>query len=380
MARSISYGIGQYRFNPTFNYIDLKQTFDGSHPDTDFNDISYYRNSLGRINYQDVLLQFKPPTNGNSSNSQWLQYNQSYYVELTVPQHKQYDIYLDLKLCAEVNNTVDTERYQSIKQLIIPATPQPDDFLSKVLLFEDPSDLEKVRASVLDNEHILDTVPTENAFSDKRLHEAYQYADPNSKSVSYWYVTENNTSQPIWKIISNKTLGNLTQGWKVNETGSDQIDISREFGSTITFKFAFSPKFNLSGGFPYLLLETDRTGNESYILQYTGDDGVTYQGTCLDINQIKVKVYQVSNLLLDAANGLSQIQAGTELNHIAVWGHPEQILTINGEEIKIGKSGFYELKDFNITNLGIVVEKQQSSDINNVRDTFTIDYEYKITN
>ena len=46
-------------------------------------------------------------------------------------------------------------------------------------------------------------------------------------------------------------------------------------------------------------------------------------------------------------------------------------MTINGEEIKIGPSGFYEIKDYDITSLGMVVE---DPDV----DRFTIDYEYKV--
>jgi hypothetical protein len=44
-------------------------------------------------------------------------------------------------------------------------------------------------------------------------------------------------------------------------------------------------------------------------------------------------------------------------------------LAINGEQIQIGKNGLYELDDFNITNLGVVVKDY---DI----DKFSIDYEF----
>lgn len=400
MPRSITYGIGQYRFNPTFHYIDNEQIFDGSKYDTEEECfISYYQNSLGRIDYQDILLSIQPLVEDDATgSSNWLQYGKTYYMELTVPQHRQYDIYLNLKLCAGVNNTVDTERFQTIKQLIVPPTPQSDDFSNRVILFEDPTNITKIRACVLDEDHVLTTehpIFNQTVPDDKRKHEVYSYKNEDNGLIEYWYVTKdpnnsNNSADYVWKKISNRTIGNLTQGWKVNKTdenGDVTIDVSKEYGSTITFKFAFSPKFNLTGGFPYLLLESDRTGNENHILEYIGEDGVTYHGTCLDIKQVYAKIYAVSNLLLDTTNGLSQIQTGTTVNHIAVWGHPEQILTINGEEIKIGKSGFYELKDFDISSLGIVVEGQdvqnssgQSTYVNNTKDTFTIDYEYKITN
>ena len=74
------------------------------------------------------------------------------------------------------------------------------------------------------------------------------------------------------------------------------------------------------------------------------------------------------------ALGQSQIQSSTgQLTHIGIWGHPEQAFTINGEEIKIGQSGFYELNDYIINNIGVIVTDKQV-------DRFTIDYEYKVVN
>ena len=46
-------------------------------------------------------------------------------------------------------------------------------------------------------------------------------------------------------------------------------------------------------------------------------------------------------------------------------------MSINGEEIRIGQSGYYELNDFNITNFGIVVK--------DANDRFSLDYQYKVT-
>jgi hypothetical protein len=45
-------------------------------------------------------------------------------------------------------------------------------------------------------------------------------------------------------------------------------------------------------------------------------------------------------------------------------------LAINGEQIQIGKTGFYELDNFNITSLGVIVK---DSNI----DRFSIDYEFE---
>lgn len=386
MARTVTYGMGQYRYNPTFEYIGQDQVFDGSHPEDSFGghkNIEYFKNNAGGINYQDVLLTFTPPT-GTTSN--YIQYNTTYYMELTVPQHRQYPITLNLKLCAGDGKDVDTSRFQNIKRLTIPATPKLDDFFSDVILFEDPTLYEKVdniwvlnsnvdeknapimKASVfykgVHNKYL--TINDLNNATDLSVHEVYFTNDSG-----YRYITNkkaNGTFENI-PLIGGKysTSQKLEQSWKLNQE-------TERYGmpTTVTYKFAFSPKYNLSNGFPFLLLETDRSGNESHTLQYEGSDKVSYNGTCLDLNKIKVNIYTVSNLLSGASNGTGQIQSGTsQLTHIAVNGHPEQILTINGEEIKIGRSGFYEIKDYEISSLGVVV-------VDSNKDRFTIDYEYKI--
>lgn len=46
------------------------------------------------------------------------------------------------------------------------------------------------------------------------------------------------------------------------------------------------------------------------------------------------------------------------------------MLAINGEEIKIGQTNFYELNDFTIKSLGVVAK--------DVNDRFTIDYQYAL--
>ena len=44
------------------------------------------------------------------------------------------------------------------------------------------------------------------------------------------------------------------------------------------------------------------------------------------------------------------------------------MMAINGEEIQIGSSGYYELNDFEVNDLRVVAD--------GVKDTFTLDYQY----
>ena len=140
----------------------------------------------------------------------------------------------------------------------------------------------------------------------------------------------------------------------------------------MTFNFAFSPKYNLSGGYPYLLLEIDRNSSENQTIQYVADGG-TYYGTYLDINAIKYQIYSVTPLVGNNTDSTKYPISPSPLNHIGIWGSPGQIFIINGEEIKIGRNNFYELNDFNITRLGAIIEPGDTT------KSFTIDYEYQQT-
>lgn len=344
-----SYGIGQYRFDKRYKYIDLLREFDkdkneiGSNNQT-INWLDYYKTT---DNFQDIVLAL-PSYNGTPL----VQYGKTFFLELTIPQSRDYKLILNLKLCdGDPNqpNSIVTSRYQHIKQLVIPPAPIDNSgVMSPTLLFEDPTQEGLIRAQVIDEAH------DETLWNETLAHKENEVY----RTQSGFYLYKNN--EPIQ--IDKNAYYTLEQTWKKRDSTSEAL---------VTVKFAFSPKYNLSTGYSYLLIETDRSDSYQRTIQYI-EKSETYYGTRLTKDYIKAKLYQVSNLLERGSNGQSQIQSATDsLTHISIWGHPEQILTINGEEIKIGQSGFYELKDFTINNLGVIVE---DPDV----DRFIIDYEYKI--
>lgn len=359
MAKSITYGMGQYRFNPQFSYIGLLL-------DTNQNSNSkqYFRNDSGGINYQDIYLNLIGETDSGTANI--IQYGTTYYMELTIPQHRKYQLTLNLKLCTENSGQPDLNHFQNIKRLIIPPTPKLDDITSKIILYEDPRSGANykglIRAAVIDDKHILNNG---DSLSNCEIHDVY--LDKRNSDSKYIFITSKNNFLELEQDTYTDSI-EKTQDWKLNSKNAQL-----ESPATVTFKFAFSPKYQQEGGFSFLVIETERSGIESHDLEYiNSDDKATYYGTKLDLDLVQAKIYTVANLLDKAAAGASQLQTGVnQVNHIAVWGHPEQIITINGEEVKIGQTNFYELKDFNITYLGIVA-------IDPVTDRFTIDYEYRL--
>ena len=70
---------------------------------------------------------------------------------------------------------------------------------------------------------------------------------------------------------------------------------------------------------------------------------------------------------------LGSDNATAALSRIGVWSHPGLVMAVNGEEIRVGPSGFYELDTVPVETLGIVAPDGDYS------NNWTVDYEYKQT-
>ena len=130
MATSISYGMGQYRYNMNYNYIVSPSKI------IEPSDISYYK-----TNYQDIQVKLPMVSTQSNVSTPFVQYGSTYYMRLTVPQNNQYDTTLNLKLCPgdpNQENSIDASRFQEIKKIFIPKTLENDDVYSDVILFEAP--------------------------------------------------------------------------------------------------------------------------------------------------------------------------------------------------------------------------------------------------
>ena len=100
---------------------------------------------------------------------------------------------------------------------------------------------------------------------------------------------------------------------------------------------------------------------EDYNIQQDVDNEVVY-GRRVTLEDFDYKLYKLSNLV-------DEINADGVLTRIGVWGHSGLMMAVNGEEIRIGPSGFYELDNIiQISSLGIVAR--------DYNDNFTIDYTY----
>lgn len=356
-----TYGIGQYRSQiGSFGYLILK--YDSTTAEDSVSAIQYFRNT--KTKYQDLVVQL--PTESEKS---IISKDKTYYVKLKIPQNPSYETILTLKLCSlksdadnSINIPVDTEIYQTIKRIVIPPTPTKDDNYCPVILYEEPN-TKKTKVQLMDYEH--DTSLWDENWTDNYgnwnskvgaiavIGELYKYANLNDTNLYRYYVGNNN-----FISVSNLAQYSLIESWKIsgaNESNSDAF---------VEYDFVFSPKFDLLN-YDYLYLETDRSGSYQDTVQYFMDDEI-YKGTYLNKSKTTIQIYEVS----DITNSMIPTTSNNKLTHIGISAHPNQIFAINGEEIRVGQSGFYELNDYTVTFLGAVA-------LDNTTDRFTIDYEYK---
>lgn len=321
-----TYGMGQYRMKSSFEYIDL---IDDEVP-CDFIEIK-----LNNFTYRDTYFDL------GDNNS--IKYGHVYFLELELPRHIQYTTDINVKICASVDEDIDIKnQFQSIRKIKVPNSLADTTYYRDVLLYE--TEDKKTEAGLVTTDETDDTVG----------HIFYNRNSGNEEGT-YWLIQENNNR--TYQIKNYQTL-RMIEYWKITEMNEN----------TITYKMIFSPKFDLGEkGYRYIYLEIDRDNDWNSNIQYI-ENNKTYKGLYMDLSKINLKIYEVKNIL--GSNDNYHIPQGS-LNHIGVWGHPETYLAINGEQIQIGKNGFYELNDFNITNLGVAVEDPNT-------DRFSIDYEFVI--
>lgn len=320
-----TYGMGQYRMKRETPYITKLNGETSITP-------QFIEVQTNTYTYKDIYFNVR---NINEDNVGF-QYGHTYYLELTLPQHVQYTSDIGIKICGALGDeTIDIEnQYQNIKQITIPNSSSTTNYYKDVLLYE------------YNGETNVGLIVTD--FDDKIKGHIYKNGNNYDLNIS------DNINPPTRVALDKYQSLKVLESWKLNEIDDENI---------ITYKIVFSPKFD--SNYPYLYLQIDRNNDWNSNIEYI-ENNQTYKGLFIDINKAYLDIYEVTNLL-----GKDEHILQPTLDHIGIWGHPEMYLDINGEQIQIGKNGFYELDDFNITELGVVVKDK---DI----DRFSIDYEFII--
>lgn len=341
MADSIKYGMGQIRYvnsssymnNQNFSTKDIKTLITSSAAETESTEY-----------YQDVYL-----TKDNFS----FETGVSYLLHLDIPKDLSYDCIYQIKLVTELGETVDTINlnYQMLKYITVPKDTSLSDNVSRIILY--PVKNDGKTPGVNDDKTYGLKIAIAKTLNDASLTENDVIYDESTGKYYIYNGSKDDNQNPIIgtsKEIENKNDTILEHVWSTLDYKTDAVGFDIIFtprGSDITYKG--------------ILIQMQRSALDYDIYA----DGV--YGRKIDItssSKWNAALYQLKNLV-----GADNVP--TPLTHIGVYGHPNLLMAINGQEIRVGQSGYYELNNFEITSLSVAA--------NNINDKFTIDYQYKTT-
>ena len=303
--------------------------------------------------YRDILIK-RSPRNIIFNN------NSVYCINLNIPRNQTYDMVFDLLLVNtdDLSNDI-MNKYQVVKTIKVSRSNIGNVHTSTVVLYpigvdnEDESK-EDVRVGI-----VRDTLPNtkrpENIDLSKSKINNWDVVKKwiDSEQTQFYYYYYNNNS---WTQLNSYKDIILPHVWAQESTSE-----------IANFKIVFSNKVPSETSFNALLLKMHRIGDEADIRFQK--DGQDYYGLYVDENNMsETKCYELNNWI-NNGNIISNISNGV-LNSIGVWSHPNSIMTINGEEIRIGQSGYYELNDFDISYFSMLVTGDE--------DKFSVDYQYKM--
>lgn len=355
MAQNTSYSIGQYTYDPNFEYITLLGTTVSPGQGENYTPLTksyvdYKPDSI--TTYRDVAI--KLPEN--------IEYRNTYYMKLSIPKDSNYNTIFNLKLCAENNLeefNINFNKFQQIKQLTVSSADNSDSLYSDVILFE----YTKNSTSVID----ADIPKTFNG----SVEGDQLYYNEDTGTYKYCLASGNNVNWDTYNNLVDIDFSSysLLQSWKL-----EQQELSNT-SEVQDFYFIFSPKYNLTEAYKYLWLEVVHENDQVRFSTQTQQ----YDGKTIPLDNVQATFYKVNNLLAKTEKGIAPIKTGINtLNNIMVTAPENWVFAINGEEIRINATNQYKLDDFEINSLGIVGWLPDESE--NDWKGFLIDYGYKIEN
>lgn len=347
MATSSKYSMGQLRYQKNFSYkTDLK-----------FNESKYVNIPISEDSsnyYQDVY--FKTTDTSVFSN---FEQGVPYYIKISIPENMFYDCSYNLKL-------IDT-----------PTVGQGQDFpiINPNKNFQLLRQINVYRSEVVKN--IDDLLKTNIIFFPIQSNKPYNGS---------WNIERNENCPYTVKVaiigednVSTNGEDYFYRGYQINNKRIIQLEHSWNSMFTnnyITKNFIYTPRYtdtNLS----CILLETIR---DKFDLDIKNNDN-TY-GRKINKDNVNIEVYKLSDLL-SAADNNAPLKDRSPLVNIGLYSHPGLMFAINGEQIQVGQTGFYELNNFEINSLAIAVAEETGenteSTINSDLDYFTLDYQYKVS-
>lgn len=286
------------------------------------------------INYKSVSMSSDDSVDSTSfidftispNNDEFIQ-NHDYYLKLQIPQDMNYALTFDIQLIKAEGSLNST--YQHLKTVSITRGGTGENAYN-VVLYED------------EDGEIKAMIPHPYVRGVAGIAGDIYYEE----ETGYYYICKQTYTYTRWSKYNSIVA---IASWKEETTVNYGL-----------FEMVFTP---IDDGFTHIYVKMIRTA-EDYNIQRVQDNGTTEYGRKVDISLVKATIYSLNNLIdLITSTGM--------LNRIGVWGHPGLMMAINGEEIRVTRSGHYELDNFNIERLCIVAPD------NSYNNFFTLDYTYE---
>ena len=249
-----------------------------------------------------------------------------YYLKLTIPQDMNYQMSFDINLVQDTGQKTDT--FQFLKNVTIERGGTGVNAFN-VVLYEDSNGEVKAMVPLI-----------------------YQPELQSQKDLMYY-------NEPTDEYYIGVDGGGYEKADKYNDLSVVATWREEEGEDYGVFEIVFRP---VDDKFSYIILQMLRTAQD-YNIQRLNEDGSMEFGRKVDIKKVKCELYAVNDIV-------PKITSTHRLNRIGVWGHPGLIMIINGEEIHVGPSGYYEEDVLPIDSLGVVARD------NDYSAYFTVDYEY----
>lgn len=334
MANNNVYSIGQYISEPKGGYtnvlsdskninvqLGLVETLEAVKFNEDQEDDTGIKFADRKIKYEE----------GFSSNS-------VYFIRFKIRRHESLDLTYNIKLTKENSGKVDIINYQYLERVTVPRRTYDANEANILVYFHGSNDKDENG-----NENKVEAIVGTNEYVEvKEGEEKIKYTEP--------CIIKNDEEKSIGQVkrIYLNYLDDLNGDMNNNEYYE-------------TIEILFSPITD-ANGFDTIYIEKLRD-HEDYTETFT-ENNDEYYGIYFNILD-DITLYEVKNLLF------SDKIPPKKLSRIGVWGRPNMCMSLNNEEIRIGKAGHYEIELDNIVinNFGIVYE--------DTRDSFLIDYEYR---
>lgn len=250
-----------------------------------------------------------------------------YYLYVKIPQDMNYNLTFNIKLTKQEAQG-GTEEYQFLKQITIPRGGSATNVYNVVLYEKSDGTISAM-------------IPHEYVQGQLNVKDDLYYDAANG----VYYLGNGNTT---YTATINYNDISMTASW-IHQAGD-------YFGYA---EMVFRP---VEDNFSEITIEMIRTA-EDYNIQSEDDNGEQIYGRYIPLDNFEYTLYTLTNLV-------NELNPNGSLDRIGVWSHPGLLMAVNGEEIRVGKSGLWEIDGIlPIESLGIV-----AVDYN---DNFSIDYTFE---